>query len=268
MVMLLVLISCGQSHRSQKPQVVVSIEPLRYFVEQIVGDKYQVTSLVPAGSSPETYEPTPAQMMAMSDSRVFLAFGTLQTEKVWTERISESVPQIAVALVADSIDYLREPDGSFDPHVWTSPRNARLIAANVCHAISALDTTNADYYKSNLTRLISRIERTDSMVHALLDGSMCRTFVIYHPALTYFAHEYGFIQIPIEKEGKEPTPELLKSIIVRAKSEKVRSVLVQKEFNESNASIIAGEIGAKVQTINPLSYDWDGQIIDIARKLK
>ena len=49
------LTACKESERTNgKPTLVVTIEPLRYFTEAIAGDQYQVVSMVPKGSSPET----------------------------------------------------------------------------------------------------------------------------------------------------------------------------------------------------------------------
>jgi membrane protein YqaA with SNARE-associated domain len=62
---------------SEKPQITVSIEPLRYFTEQIAGNRYKVTTLVPGNSSPETYEPTAQQMMEVSESKLFIKMGNL-----------------------------------------------------------------------------------------------------------------------------------------------------------------------------------------------
>ena len=65
----LLLSGCGRPHQPvDKPVLAVSIEPLRYFVEQIAGDRYRVVSVVPVGFSPETYEPAPEQLLAVSEA--------------------------------------------------------------------------------------------------------------------------------------------------------------------------------------------------------
>ena len=63
----------------------------------------------------------------------------------------------------------------------------------------------------------------DNLCQKLLDldeevGEMCRCsannyFIIYHPALTYFARDYGLQQVAIEHEGKEVSAKRLASII-------------------------------------------------------
>ena len=77
---------------SDRPIITVSIEPLRYFVQGIVGDKFQVNTLVPAGVSPETYELTPQQVVQTSDSRAYFCVGTLGFEQARLRKLTENAP--------------------------------------------------------------------------------------------------------------------------------------------------------------------------------
>ncbi len=53
----------SQSGTEEKPVITVTLEPQRYFTEAIAGDKFTVVSMVPKGSSPETYDPVPPQQL-------------------------------------------------------------------------------------------------------------------------------------------------------------------------------------------------------------
>lgn len=103
-------------------------------------------------------------------------------------------------------------------------------------------------------------------VKAHLTGSQ-GAFLIYHPALSYLARDYGWEQISIEEGGKEPSPAHLQQIIRQCKEKKVKTVFIQKEFDSRNAEIIAREIGAEVMEINPLNYHWDAEMRHIAKVL-
>ena len=91
--------------------------------------------------------------------------------------------------------------------------------------------------------------------------------MIYHPALSYFARDYGLHQISIEEGGKEPSPAHLKRLIDFARKEGVRVIFVQPEFDRRNAEIIARETGTQIVPINPLSYDWEVEMLKIAENL-
>lgn len=95
-----------------------------------------------------------------------------------------------------------------------------------------------------------------------------RAFIIYHPALSYFARDYGLHQISIEEGGKEPSPAHLKGLMDLCKKEGVRVIFVQPEFDRRNAEIIAKQTGTQVISINPLSYDWEEEMLNVARSLR
>ena len=256
--------SCRQDQvNGAKKQITVTIEPLRYITEQIVGRKFTVGSMVPAGYSPENYNPTPQQLMAMTDSKILIKVGNLGFENVWVSKILKNNANLPVVNLNEAIETLMD-----DPHIWTSPNNARLFCKAICAAVCKVDTTNVNEYKTNTERLIAQIDSVDAEVRKTLDGADCRTFVIAHPALSYFSQDYGLTQFSIEIEGKETNAKELENLIVKCKTEGVKVVLVQAGFNKVVAESLAKEIQAEMVEINPLNYDWRGEMIRIANAIK
>ena len=92
--------------------------------------------------------------------------------------------------------------------------------------------------------------------------------MIYHPILTYFAHDYRLTQIPIEEEGREPSANQLQSIIRLAKQQKIKTLYIQKQFNNRNTEIISKDLNLPSTAIDPLNYHWNQQMITIAKALK
>ena len=80
--------------------------------------------------------------------------------------------------------------------------------------------------------------------------------MIYHPNLAYIARDYGLEEIPVEYEGKEPSPSRMRDLIDRARKENLRTIFVQIEYDTKNAKAIASETGAKIVLIDPLSENW------------
>ena len=276
-IILLCLSACKPSASSnQIPTLTVTLEPLRYFTEAIAGDKYQVISMVPKGSSPETYDPTPQQLVALNESQAYLRIGYIGFELAWMEKLIANSPQMKVFDTSKGIRLIRSAghqhgnhyhEGGVEPHIWNSAENAMLIADNIYTALSELDVTNQPYYKERLDSLKQSIQETDSVIKELLHQADS-TFLIYHPALSYFARDYQLKQISIEEEGKEPSPAQLKNLIETCKRNNVHVIFVQQEFDKKNAQLIADELGVNIQPINPLSYDWHDEMIRVARSLK
>lgn len=276
-IALLCLSACGsKQQQTGKPTLTVTLEPLRYFTEAIAGDKFDVTSMVPKGSSPETYDPTPQQLVNLDKSTAYLRIGYIGFEQTWMDKLVSNTPHLKVFDTSKGIDPIRAEghrhgdhfhEGGVEPHIWNSARNASVIADNIYAALCELDEANAPYYKERLDSVQQVIAQTDKEVRQLLQNADT-TFLIYHPALSYFARDYGLKQISIEEGGKEPSPTHLKELIETCRRDHAHIIFVQQEFDTRNAKLIADEVGLTVVPINPLSYEWQEEMINVAKALK
>ena len=274
---LFILSACGNTtQKSEKPILTVTLEPLRYFTEAIAGDSYEVVSMVPKGSSPESYDPTPQQLVNLSKSQAYFRIGYIGFEQVWMKKLEANSPDMKVYDTSKGIDLIRDKghwhgdhfhEGGVEPHVWNSTQNALIIADNIYQALCELDSTHQEDYRKRLDVLKQTIRQTDANVRTLLEKADS-TFLIYHPALSYFARDYGLKQVSIEEGGKEPSPAQLKTLIETCRNENVHTIFVQQEFDQRNAQLIANELGVNIVSINPLSYDWVKEMIRIAEALK
>lgn len=281
-----VITACGEKRVGEKI-VSVTIEPQRFFAEKIAGDKFAVNCVVPAGQSPETYDPTPRQMIQVGKSQAYLRIGPIGFEQAWMDNIKENNPGLRIFDLSEGISFLKEPEeeacehpheegeehhhhhhpGGVDPHTWSSIAGAKVIAKNTLDAFVALDPENQAYYQGNYESLMKEIAETEQTITALLQPLTSRTFIIYHPALTYLADEYGLTQLCIEMDGKEPSPAQLKELVETARKYDAKVVFIQKEFDQKNAELIAKETGCRLVPINPLDYNWSKEMIYIAKSL-
>ena len=118
--------------------------------------------------------------------------------------------------------------------------------------------------RAGYQRMIEEIDSTEAEMKQLLQPLAGTAFIIYHPALTYFAREFGLKQLCIELDGKEPSPAQLKQLLETATQSGAKVVFVQQEFDQKNAELIAKETGCRLVTINPLSYNWHDEMIRLA----
>lgn len=284
---ILLLTACA-SKQTEGNVVSVTIEPQRYFAEKIAGDKFKINCVVPAGQSPETYDPTPQQMIQLGKSIAYLRIGPIGFEQAWMDKIRENNPKLQLFDTSEGMKLLTDVEesnhdhdthageacphhghqhGGVDPHIWSSMDGAKIVAWNTLNAFIALDPDNTDYYWSNYNELVDEIDKTDTEIKQLLDPLTDRTFIIYHPALTYFANEFNLTQLCIEMDGKEPSPAQLKLLVETARANNARVVFIQQEFDQKNAELIAKETGCKLTVINPLAYHWAKEMIHIAKAL-
>lgn len=262
--------SCTDQKKSafDKRVITVTIEPLRYFAQKIVGDKFVVETMVPKGGNPETYEPSAKQMINLSHSDIYIKVGAIGFERTWMKRLEANAPHSIVIDSSEGITPARTENDVVDPHTWMSAINAAIIARNIYKAVATIDAKDSLYFKANLEKLVADIEKVDTEIRAALTKEKSRTFLIYHPTLTYYARDYGLRQIPLEEEGREPSAQQMKDIINEAKKSGVRTFFIQQEFANRSTDVIARSIGAKKEEINPLSYDWRKEMINVVKKLR
>ena len=258
LVMCLVLVVGCTEGPWQRPSgsltVTVSILPQRYFIQRIGGDRVDVQVMVMPGESPATYEPTPAQLRALSASDAYFHIG-VPFENAWLPRIAAANSAMLMVDTAEGIDRVGE-GGNPDPHIWLSPSLVTIQARTICEALKALDPAHGSEYAANLDAFQAQIEGLDADIKEMLAGIDQRQFMVFHPSWGYFARDYGLEMIPVEVGGQEPSAAELAALIDRARREGIRVVFAQPEFSSKAAQTVANEIGAEVLLISPLAEDW------------
>ena len=276
------LASCNSKKEKTDNLIIVTIEPLRYFVDRIAGDGYMVETLVPEGSDPESYDPTPMQMTRLSEARLYFKVGYLGSEVMWEETIENTVGEEAMIDTSNGFDYElsgscqghHHHDGDHhhhhgigDPHTWASAEGARVIAGNIKKALVKTYPDNRELFEENYKTLLAEIDSVEQEIKTLLQPVTARGFMIYHPSLTYYAREFELKQLPIEAEGKEPSPYQLRELIDRVRIERVKIIFVQREFDKKQAESIAKETDCRIVEIAPLAYNWPEEMIRVAQNL-
>ena len=253
----------GKTSGTEKPAgtvtVTVTISPYKYFVDQIAKGKVDVNVMVSNGNNPETYEPYAQQMMELSKSALYLKVGSIGFEQTWMKKLQDNAPEMKVIDTSVGIKPAKTPGGNIDPHVWMSCSNARIIASNILKALCELEPKNKAFFEKNYQSLLNIIDKRDSTIKESFkkDPDLVRKFVIYHPILTYFARDYQLEQLAIEEEGREPSAAQLKSLIQRARKEKIKFCLIQAEFANRNTTTFIKESQTKPMDINPLQGNWN-----------
>lgn len=313
------LCSCAQPAQPEEETLYVSILPLKSIVGGIVGDDFDVRVLVPAGASPETFEPTPRQFVDLNRARLIFNVGLIDFETTLLGKIEARNKVVdlsrGIDLIAGSCSHAhgkvaradephaaamseeqqtagtaatpeeqqtagshaaatpgeRQLAGShaatpapqahghchahgIDPHIWTSPRALQRMAANAYEAIHALWPDSVKYTE-NHARLQEQLAALDARTAGKIAASGVRYFIIYHPALTYYARDYGLQQVAIEDDGKEPSARALARLIEQARRDSVRTIFYQSQFPASAVEVIARDIEAQSVAIDPLKED-------------
>ncbi len=269
MLLTLLACACTQQPQDNEKTLYVSILPLRSLVEKIVGDDFKIEVLVPAGASPETFEPTPKQFIGLNKSQLVFNVGLIDFESTLISKIKNQQKVIdlsqGIATLAGSCSHCTHDHGTshgVDPHIWTSPKALQQMAANIYEAIHRTYPDSVKY-EANYQQLWGELQELDARTAEKIEQSGIRYFIIYHPALTYYARDYGLRQIAIEEDGKEPSAKRLSDVIRQARQDDVRRIFYQNQFPASTVEIIARDIEAEYVAIDPLREDVIANIDEI-----
>ena len=194
-------------------RVSVSIAPLRYAVESLLDTNVVINVLTPDGASPETYQLTPKQVAELSESQLYVRVGSLGFENTQMRKVTQNMPHLLCVNSARGISPLKHSHGdemeSEDPHVWMSPINMKVIAHNVLLTLESIDTVHEVTYAKRFHLFVQHMDSIDNAIRQKLRNIKSRAFLIYHPALGYYAKNYGLRQLSVQNDGKEPSADYL-----------------------------------------------------------
>ena len=257
---------------SGKPDVIATIFPYYDFARQIGGDRIDLTLLLPAGRDSHSFEPTPVDMIRIGECDLFLYNGGEMEQ--WVDQALEAVenpgrltvrmmdyvtPVEEVLTECMELNHAHEDhdhgDGEieeieYDEHIWTSPKNAVVLARAVADGLIAADPENQDYYEANLETLTGQLEELDSQFRqAVAEGS--RNVVIFGDKfpLRYLADEYGLeydAAFPGCGAEMEPSAASIAKLIDEVKEENIPVIYYVELSSTRTAEIISEETGAEM----------------------
>jgi len=261
----------------------VSIAPQAYFLKQIAGDRADVLVMVPPGADAHTYEPRPRQLADLAKAALYFAVG-MDFEQAWLPRFAAANPKMAIVQTDAAIEKIpmvaheheageahgHDEAGEPDPHVWLSPRLAKVQAAAMRDALVVADPDGAAVYAAGYERFAAACDALDAEVQRLFADLPAgeHKFMVFHPSWGYFARDYGLVQEPIEQFGREPGPKVLAALVREAREDGVKVIFVQPQMSARQAETIAQAIGGKVAALDPLAEDWPANLMAAAKALR
>lgn len=272
----LLFLCCGINlcQGAEKIEVFVSILPQKYFVERLGAEHVNVNVMVKPGQSPETFEPSPKLMNTLAHANVFFTIG-MPFEKVWIQRVSSINQSLIIADTQPDTRLLlkahRRHVNEFDPHTWLSPLLAIKQSETIYEYLSALKPQLKGVFENNLIKLKQDLLELDENISLELKNyshTDRNHFMVFHPAFSYYARQYGLEQWAIEVGGKEPSSRQMAKIINRIKEKQVKWIIVEKQFDQSSAKTIAKSINAELIALDPLAKDYITNLKLITQQIK
>lgn len=285
--LLLGLFACGNTQKAApkmgKPTVLVSIAPYAYFVEQIAKDAVDIELLVPQGADPHTYEPTPKQVSAAHQAKLWVRIGDPFEEKILkvlqkqnanlrTIQMWEELPLIQMQEHDHNCDHSSghahsHSDEALDKHVWLSARLAKIQAERIERELALLFPEARATFENNLNIFLTQLAALDAEMTTLLSPLKGKALLVSHPAFGYFCQDYQLTQVAIEGEGKEALPQKVAETLKDASSLDARCVITQGQYSTKAAELVAKKLGLSIFSIDPYARDYFENLRTLAKIL-
>lgn len=260
----------SEESRLEKPVIAVSIVPEATFAKAVCGDLADVVTMIPPGSSPASYEPTPKEMEQLSQAKLYFAIG-VPTETASILPKAADYKEMKVVKLQDEVAKIYEErkfaSGTRDPHLWLSPKRAKVMVETMAKEMETIDPQNKDTYQKNAETYGKQLEELDQQLSTTFSGVKNKSFIVYHPAFGYLAEDYGLTMYALEEGGKKAAPKRLQEIVDLAKKDGAKAIFYQKEIDSKQSQAFADEIGGKTVELAPLAADYINNLKKMAETM-
>ena len=249
----------------EKITVVASFYPLYEFASRVVGDRAEVSSLVPAGVEPHDWEPTAEDISRGHEADVLVINGA------GFERWAEGMEAKVVANTSEGIEFNYEEGkevgdddhghgyatggGGVNPHIWLDPILAKHQTDKIRNVMASSDPANADYYNQNADRFTTELDTLDAFIRSELADCDKSDFIAFHDAFTHFSERYDLRQHSIHSASPEGEilPQTIQQIIELANEFDINIIYSEDLIDSRLADTIANEIpDGKVLVLSPI----------------
>ena len=275
-----------QKRSGGKINVTSMIFPSYDFVRAIAGDKVNLVLLLPPGADSHSFEPSPRDIIIIKESDLFIYSGGENSN--WVDKILSSLElgsgDMKVVRLIDLVDAMENDDHDhahnydtefFDEHVWTSPLNAKIIAASLAEILCGLDSANAAFYMQNAAAYLRQLNELDSAFRAVSEGAKRKTLIFGDRfPFRHLTEAYGlesFAAFPSCSAEAEPSAASVVFLINKIKSENIPVVFHMELSSEKTADIICEATGAKklllhsAHNVSKKEFDSGANYIDLQK---
>lgn len=254
LLVFLLLMSTGCSGRGASAQIAATTLPVYEFTVRLCqGTDLSVTRLINESvSCLHDYSLNVGQVRAAEAAEVIVTSGAgledfLDDILRGNKSVIESGAGIQLLVCEHEHEHEHEHYHEDDPHIWLSPENAKLMAANIARGLSEKYPMHRDSFEANLALLFADLEALQRYGNEQLSSLSSRQLITFHDGFSYFAHSFDLtiLKAVEEESGSEASATELRSLTELVRANDVPAVFTEVNGSTAAADIIAAETGVK-----------------------
>jgi manganese/iron transport system substrate-binding protein len=237
-----------EKNQAAEVKVVATLDLFADFARQVGGDRADVSTLIPAGADPHTYEPTPSRVAKLAKADLVIVNG-LGLEAALEDVIDENIPSSTILVeLTEGLPVIDK-----NPHLWLNVQNAIAYVERIRDALVEIDPAGTEAYRANADSYLAELRTLDEEVAADIDSipSDRRKLVTFHDAFPYMAQRYGLevVGVVVASPGKEPSAKDVANLVEAIAAEDVPAVFKEPQFNARILELAADDAGVEVCTL-------------------
>ncbi|MCA9264539.1 MAG: zinc ABC transporter substrate-binding protein [Planctomycetales bacterium] len=244
--------------QDERPHLVCSTTQVADFARQVVGDRWQVVSILAAGQDPHLYEVTPNDSRKVRQATLCLENGLHLEGSAWMSRLARNedrpIVTCAQGVMPLQLATANGDETVADPHAWFTPLNAAVYVRNIVRGVAEIDTEHQAEYESRGRLYLEQLRTLHAWIRRECNRipESRRVLVTSHDAFNYFCAEYGFrTAAPVGwSTGKEVgagiTPARRRATVESIREFRVPAIFVETSVNPELIQQIAQEAGVEI----------------------
>jgi len=223
-------------HSQDKPKVLSTASMMNDMAKNIGGEHFSYQVIVPIGSDPHLYEPTPRDARACHSASIILMNG-LTFEGWLAKLIANSGTNAQIHTITEGVVAIESEryTNATDPHAWMSAANGLIYSQNIRDAFIAFMPEKEQEFRANYTRYKAEIESLDQFISRKISSipEEKRILITSHDAFQYYGRRY---RIRLEAILGTSTDADVQTSDVQRLNEVIRGTAVPAVFIESTIS--------------------------------
>ncbi len=257
--LLLSLCSCEKKESIKKDSltVVTTIFPIYDFAKAVAGNSAEIVLLTEPGVDSHSFEPKSTDIIKASECDLFIYTG--ENMEIWAKKLISSIKsENTVVCDASKGIFLEDTHNNekntehlhnIDPHIWTSPKNAKIMVQNICTAFCDADAKNKEIYEKNTNEYLIKLDKLDKEFENAFSYLEDKTFVFTSrfPFL-YLAKDYNINYISaFESCSLETEPDIksMATLIDTIKNENIKTVFYTELSDTKITDAVTQQTGVK-----------------------
>ena len=236
------------------------------FARAVTGDSNGVKMLIKPGTETHDYEPTPQDIIAIQQAKLFIYNGG--ESDAWVDKIlaDNNISRDKTLRLMDFVELKteeekegmegeeEEEEEEYDEHIWTSPKNAIRLIEAIRDKLAELEPDKSEQYAENARNYLTRIRDIDENFRSVVTAAPSKTLIFGDRfPFRYFVDEYGldyFAAFPGCSDQTEASSSTVAFLVNKVKETNAKAIFKIELTNGQLAQTIADESGAKVYELS------------------